>query len=70
MQTVKIQGRHALGGENGFNGMYLVDYLPLYETDGAKHGCVIRKLVLKADVNQPMKFNKKSLIETLRLKNE
>jgi len=30
MQTVKIQGRHALGGENGFNGMYLVDYLPLY----------------------------------------
>jgi len=32
--------------------------------------CVIRKLVLKAEINQPMKFTKKSLIETLRLKNE
>ncbi|MFH1425700.1 MAG: hypothetical protein ABIG28_03180 [archaeon] len=30
--------------------------------------CVIRKLVLEAGVNQPMKFTKKSLIETLKAK--
>jgi len=32
--------------------------------------CSIRKLVLKADINQPMKFTKKSLLETLRMKTE
>ena len=32
--------------------------------------CVIRKLVLNADVNQRMKFTKKSLIETLQAKSE
>ena len=32
--------------------------------------CVIRKLVLKAGVNQPMKFTKKSLIETLKAKSD
>ena len=32
--------------------------------------CVIRKLVLKAGVNQPMKFTKKSLLETLKAKSD
>jgi len=32
--------------------------------------CVIRKIVLKADFNQPMKFTKKSLVDTLRAKTE
>ncbi|PIN93064.1 hypothetical protein COU54_04475 [Candidatus Pacearchaeota archaeon CG10_big_fil_rev_8_21_14_0_10_31_24] len=32
--------------------------------------CVIRKLVLKDDINHPMKFTRKSLIDTLRAKTE
>ena len=32
--------------------------------------CGIRKLVLKADINQPMKFTRKSLMDTLRAKTE
>ena len=32
--------------------------------------CVIRKLVLEAGVEQPMKFTKKSLVETLQAKSE
>ena len=32
--------------------------------------CVIRKLVLNDKINEEMKFTKKSLLETLRLKAE
>lgn len=42
----------------------------VYKAFGDCRGCVIRKLVLKADINQPMKFNKKSLIDTLKAKTE
>jgi transposase InsO family protein len=42
----------------------------VYNACGEGFLCGIRKLVLKADINQPMKFTKKSLIETLKAKSD